>query len=202
VPKRKPVQEASFTDKEFAAWLEGTVRPVIPIALSADAPRVAGEHCRFCAADGQCPAQYDFVQTMAAQEFKTNNPKSLPLAAIGRALDALGVVEQIGKSIKAHAITLVHAGKKVPGYEKSFSAASRMWLDAEEANERLTELGLEKRERYSVELVSPAQAEKALKAKGKWPKRKRGSAADDFDNPFDGVLGYTETSPTIRKTER
>lgn len=201
VPKRKPVQEASFTDKELAAWLEDTVRPVIPIALSKDAPRVAGDHCKFCAADGQCPAQYEYVQQAASKEFKNNDPKSLSPAAIGRALDVLGTVERIGKAIKEHAIKLVHADKKVPGYEKDFTAARRIWRDEEDANDRLAELGLEKRERYSVELLSVAQAEKVLRAKGKWPKRKRGSAAEDFDDPLNGVVGYTETSPTIRKVD-
>lgn len=201
VPKRKPVQEVSFTDKELMTWVDGTVRPVVPIALAKDAPRVAGDHCQFCAADGKCKAQYEFVQQAAAKEFKNNDPKSLPPAAIARALTLFSTIERIGAAIKEHAIKQVHAGVKIPGYVKDFTNAKRIWKDEDKATEHLAGLGLDKRERYKVELISPAQAEKVLKGKKLWPKRPRGSAAEDFDDPLAGVVGYTESNPTIRKVD-
>lgn len=70
LPKRKPVQEASVTDKELLSWANDKVRPVVPIALATDAPRVAGSHCRYCVADGNCPAQYELVMRKAREEFK------------------------------------------------------------------------------------------------------------------------------------
>lgn len=69
--KRKPVQEApAITDAQLLAWANKTVRPVVPIALAGGAPRVAGAHCRYCAADGNCNAQYDLVMEAARREFK------------------------------------------------------------------------------------------------------------------------------------
>jgi hypothetical protein len=68
-PKRKPVQEACWTDPELFKWVKGTVIPVVPVALSKDAPRVAGSHCRYCAADGNCKAQYDLVLKAAQKDF-------------------------------------------------------------------------------------------------------------------------------------
>jgi len=71
LPKRKPVQEApGLTDKQLTDWAAKTVIPVVPVALSKNAPRVAGAHCRFCAADGNCTAQYDLVMRKAREEFK------------------------------------------------------------------------------------------------------------------------------------
>jgi hypothetical protein len=71
LPKRKPVQEApAITDKELASWLEKKVIPVVPVALSGKGPRVAGAHCRYCYANGNCPAQYELVMAAAKKEFK------------------------------------------------------------------------------------------------------------------------------------
>lgn len=70
-PRRKPVQEApAITDAQLTQWADKVVRPVIQIALSKNAPRVAGEHCRYCAADGNCDAQYEAVMRAAREEFK------------------------------------------------------------------------------------------------------------------------------------
>jgi hypothetical protein len=197
VPKRKPVQEASITDAELVKWLDTEVRPVVPIALAKDAPRVAGDHCRYCVADGNCAAQYEAVQQAAAKEFKVKDPKRLTPAQIGKLLDTLHTIEQIGKAVKEHAVQQAHAGVTIPGYEPDFTNARRIWVSDEEANELLSELGLEKKERFKVELLTPAQAEKKLKEKKLWPKKPRGSAGADFVDPLHGVLDYTDRNPTI-----
>lgn len=71
LPKRKPVQEApALTDAQLVAWADKIVRPVVAIALAKGAPRVAGAHCRYCMADGNCDAQYKHVMEKAREEFK------------------------------------------------------------------------------------------------------------------------------------
>jgi hypothetical protein len=127
------------------------------------------------------------------------NPGSLTPKQIAQLLDTLAVMEKIGEAVRAHAIELVHAGTVIPGYEASFTAARRMWVDEEAANTTLEDMGLAKHERYTVELLSPAQAEKLLRSKKLWPKKVRGSAGDDFTDPLRPVVGYTETKPSIRK---
>lgn len=199
LPKRKPVQEASMTDAQLVKWVDTVVRPVVPIALGKDAPRTAGSHCRYCAADGRCVAQYAMVQAAAQKEFKVKDPKRLTPAQVASLLGLLKTIEQIGAAVKAHAIEQVHAGVVIPGYEADWTNARRVWTDEEQANALLAKLGLETKERYSVNLLSPAQAEDALKAKKLWPKKPRGSAAEDFKNPFQPVLGYTDRKPTISK---
>lgn len=124
------------------------------------------------------------------------NPQSLTPKQIAHLLNTLAVLEQIGEAVKAHAIKLAHKGVVIPGYEASWTNAHRVWADDEQANTLLSKLGLEKQERYSVELLSPAQAEKALKAKKLWP---RGKAATDFASPLDKVVAYTERNPSISK---
>lgn len=127
------------------------------------------------------------------------NPKTLTPKQIAKILDTLEVLNQIGESVKARAVDLAHQGVDIPGWEADFTSPRRAWDDEEQANEALEELGLSKRERYSVELLSPAQAEKVLKSKKLWPKKPRGSAAEDFVNPFQGLLEGKKGTPTIRK---
>jgi len=130
------------------------------------------------------------------------NPQSLTPKQIAKMLETFEVLDQIKDAVKARAIELVHKGVVIPGYEADFTTPRRMWSDEEQANELLEDLGLSKRDRYSVELLSPAQAEKALRKAGKWPKKPRGSAAEDFINPLRSVLSYTETKPTISKASK
>jgi hypothetical protein len=126
-------------------------------------------------------------------------PGSLTPKQIAQLLDTLEMMDKIGEAVRAHAVELVHAGTVIPGYEASFTAARRMWRDDDAANTVLEEMGLAKKERYTVELLSPAQAEKLLRSKKLWPKKVRGSAGDDFTDPLKPVVGYTETKPSIRK---
>lgn len=127
------------------------------------------------------------------------NPKTLTPKQIAKILDTLEVLNQIGESVKARAIELAHQGVDIPGWEASFSNPRRAWADEEQANMALTKLGLDKRERYSVELLSPAQAEKKLKEKKLWPKKPRGAEAD-FTDPFQGLLADKEGTPGIKRS--
>lgn len=199
VPKRKPVQEASITDAELSKWLNEVVIPIVPVALGTGAPRNAGDHCKYCEADGNCKAQFARVQEMAAKEFKgaAADPKSLTPVEVAQLLDVLETLSSIGEAVKKHAITEVHAGREIPGYVKGWTRSTRVWADEEKANAKLEELGLEKRERYAVTLLSPAKATDALKAKGVWPKKQRG--VKEQMTPLDDVLAYTEGNPTITK---
>lgn len=196
VSGRRPVQEVTYTDAALTRWAEKVVKPVIPIALSEDAPRVAGQHCRYCVADGNCKAQYELVQQKAKEEFMAN-PKDLTPAEVAHLLEIADDIGSILAAVRERAVELVHAGVDVPGYEKDFTSQRRAWSDEEQANELMEGLGLEKKERFIVALISPAAAEKALRAKGKWPKKQRG--VEQSFTPLDSALTYTGGNPTIRK---
>lgn len=198
LPRRKPVQEAVMRDAELTGWVNRVVIPVVPVALRKNAPRVAGEHCRYCAADGNCRAQLEKVQQLAADEFKTaDDPKSLTPAEIAKLLDVLGTLTSIADAVKKRAVAAVHAGVKIPGYQQAWTASRRIWKDEEEANVLLERLGLQPKERFKVELLSPAQAEDALKGKKLWPKKQRG--VKEQMTPLDEALAFTDGNPTIEK---
>lgn len=65
-----PVREWSFGDKLLLRWMTKTVAPKAREALRADAPRKAGEWCRFCAASNDCRTLALRVFDVARLEFK------------------------------------------------------------------------------------------------------------------------------------
>lgn len=123
------------------------------------------------------------------------SPGALTPKQIGEMLQAYEGISKIMEAVKERAIALVHKGVTIPGYEADFTSPRRMWPDVKKAEKHLKKLGL--KEPFSEpELLSPAQAEKALRALGKWP---RGKAKEDFKDPLKPVLGYTDTKPTIQR---
>lgn len=195
--KRKPINEASVNDAQLSTWLAKKVIPIVPVALGDNAPRVAGDHCQYCYADGNCVAQYDAVIEGAQKEFSVSDPKSLSPAQIAKVLNALERITAIGKAVTEHAIKLAHAGVEIPGYEKDFSVPHRKWGDEEKANKVMTDYGLTPKERYSVSLITPTEAEKVLTAKGLIAKPKRGESKPK--TKLDKFITRGERKPTIAK---
>lgn len=198
VPKRRPIQEHTFSDKELVEWAEDVVKPVIPIALSDNAPRVAGDHCRYCAQEGKCPAQLKQAFEKAGKEFgkAAKDPKGVAPGELAKYLDQIGMVENAIKALKEHATRVAHAGVKIPGYVPSWTNQRRIWLDEEEVAARLGKLGLSPKEKYAVTLLSPAQVDKVLKEKGIIQLR-RGQKRPP--SPMEDYVGYTEANPSIAK---
>lgn len=195
---RKPVQEATYTDANLTRWLEQTVKPAVSVIMrdGKNAPREAGAHCRYCVDDGKCQAQFGAVQAAAAKEFANGAAPATP-AQYAAALDTIARIKPLMASIEAAAVAEVHAGKPIPGYTLAWGQTRRQWADERAAETLLINLGLGDA-RNTVSLVSPAQAEAALKAAGKWPKKVRGEKPSNF-TPLDSVIVQSAASPTIKK---
>jgi hypothetical protein len=194
---RKAVQESTYTQFDLNAWIQGTVQPQVKVIMrdGKNAPRVAGSHCRYCAADGKCQAQFGAVQAAAAKEF-VDGSAAMTGAQYAAALDTMARIEPLMASIKAEAVRTVHAGGTVPGYRVAWGPTRRQWADERAAEALLRKLGLGDA-CNTVSLVSPAQAEAALKAAKKWPVVKRGEA--QAFTPLDTVVTQSPASATIKK---
>lgn len=196
LPRRHPVQEHSITDKQLMHWVDNTVRPVIPIALGEAAPRVAGDHCRFCYASGNCEAQMGQKLEKAARDF-TEEPKDLSPKRIAELLEMVTSVEIAIKDLRDHATALVHAGKKIPGWEKDWTKPRKVWADEETVIKLAKNLGLTPRDIYTVELLSPSALDKLLIERGLRPRPKKGQPAPP--NPFADYYGFPDGQPKISK---
>lgn len=138
-----------------------------------DAPRVAGEWCRFCPAIATCEtkkAQANLVAQGAfdvvappEEEQELPAPGTLSDEQLSFVLHHSGQVMDWLRAVEAHVMGKLERGTDFPGYKLVEGRSNRRWKDEEATDKYLRGRGLKKDERFKMKLVSPAQAEKALK---------------------------------------
>ena len=133
-----------------------------------NAPLKTGDHCRWCAARGICPAQRDASFAVAKTDFSVEQgappaPELLAVEDIAKILKAIPTMESWIKAVEAQALFLLQSGKEVPGFKLVQKKANWKWKDEAAAAEELS-LYLSENELYEPKsLLSPAKVEKLLK---------------------------------------
>ena len=143
-----PARVAKFEKQLFAA---------VKTASRPEAPFAAGDHCRWCAAKPICPILSGGVMRALQTSLKALDADNL--AAAVRDAD---VLENWIKDVRALAHQLLEQGLPVPGFKLVPKRATRQWVDEDQAKDTLSDF-LTPEELMVTKLVSPAQAEKALK---------------------------------------
>ena len=144
------------TDHKRVAAFESDLLRAVKTAQKPDAPLAAGDHCRWCAAKPLCP-----VMTGALDRVAKENLDLMPVDQIAHYLDQLPMLENFIKELQQLAHGLMEEGKVIPGWKLVNKRATRQWTDEKKAEEWLNA-----REVYPFQepkLLSPAQAEKAIK---------------------------------------
>lgn len=123
-----------------------------------DKPLATGAHCRWCAALATCPAHVEQAREVTAhQELSKSLPELLILAD---KLEAwIGGVRQQAKDTLA-------AGHPVQGKKLVRSRKRRAWADDAAADKWLARHRVKVGQRRKTSVISPAQAEKLLAARG------------------------------------
>lgn len=122
-------------------------------------PRFAtGDHCRWCAAKPVCP-----LLTGAVNRAMKASLKNVDAAQLAQMLEQAPLIEEYLADVRALALLMLEEGERVPGFKLVQKRATRQWVNPTEAQEALARLGLDDTELTETKLVSPAQAEKALK---------------------------------------
>lgn len=186
----KPVREHSVTDKQLVTWLDATVKPAAQLALKEDAPRVAGEWCKFCYVSGRCKAQADKASAIASVEFRARDTKTLTPQERAKLLADMPTLKLFIEDFLAATLAELQAGRPVPGYVLGWNPARRVWTDQDKADDLLRSLGLGIEKRKPRSLLSPAQAEKELRAAKLW-------RAPKGAHMFGDLMGYTDKTPCI-----
>jgi hypothetical protein len=127
----------------------------VQLSRKPDAPLAIGDWCRWCTAKPICPqmtGQIDRVTHTALKEIDSE--------ALGRALALADKLEDFIADARALAQARLEKGMPVPGYKLVPKQSRRQWAKADKAEAWLASQGLEP---YKRELLSPAQAETALK---------------------------------------
>lgn len=134
-----------------------------------------GDHCRFAQCKAICPLHHapalDLSALGAANALAPAQTNDLDDAAYGQLiatiLDLGETLSEIVDEAAKQAHVLLEDGIDVPGYglyEKK--AGARSWIDEKKADAWLGRKGLDVNGRRVVKPISPAQAEKILKAAG------------------------------------
>jgi RecB family exonuclease len=142
------------------------------LAKKIDAPRIPGDkQCRFCKAQATCPA----LQTKTEHALMTSfdnltmteppPPEALTNDQIAFVLHNKALIENWLKSVEAHVIDRLYQGQIFKGWKLVHGRSVRQW-----ANETVAEKTLRAylgEGAYTKKLLSPAQAEKALRKEDK-----------------------------------
>ena len=140
--------------KQFEHELVAAVKT----ALKDDAPLAQGDHCRWCAAKPICPQMTGAVDRALKQQLI-----NLDVDTLGRYLHNADLLEDWIKDLRALAFGMLEKNIAVPGYKLVNKQARRKWTDESKAKDALLSLGLKESVVVETSIMSPAQAEKALK---------------------------------------
>ena len=127
----------------------------VKIASKTDAPLSIGDWCRWCAAKPICPlmtGEIDRVTRTALASISSDD--------LGRALALADRLESFIEEARKIAFGRLEKGMPVDGYKLVPKQARRQWVKPDEAAAWLTQQVVAP---YKQELLSPAQAETALK---------------------------------------
>ena len=133
------------------------LRRAVKAAQAPDAPVRAGNHCRFCPAKAICPEKTGAAERAVLVAIDTIGPEN-----IGQYMSLAQSLEDWASDVRKLTHKALEAGKPVPGWKLVNKRAQRSWVDEKAAQAALAALAPDV---SFTELVSPAQAEKALKAK-------------------------------------
>lgn len=171
--KDGPIRCWEITDEELLEFAE-IARTAIAAAEDPNAPRHAGEHCRWCPASGRCPELADYSLRTAQTEFslasaldgEVMEPRptsNLSSQQIAKLLRYTQIVQTWVTALHAEANARALAGDRIPGYKLVAGRSNRAWANPDEAKLDLILAGLTEDEVAPRSMVSPNQAEAALR---------------------------------------
>ena len=153
-----PVIRRWVTTKERIAQFERELVRAVKAAMQDDAELSQGDHCRWCAAKPICPQMTGAVDRALKQQIV-----NLDVDTLGQYLKNADLLEEWIKDLRALAFGLLEKNVQVPGYKLVSKQARRKWANEESAKQALLSLGLKESVVVETSIMSPAQAEKALK---------------------------------------
>lgn len=136
------------------------LKQAVERGLEPDPPFAMGPYCKFCPAKVGCPLYQNKARdglTLSRDEIAAQITEWLPHAD-----DLIA----LGEHIKERAHALLEQGAIIPGYKLVNKRANRSWKDEDKTLRYLAKVGLPAPERHVKKIVSPAQAEAALKKAG------------------------------------
>lgn len=201
--KKRPIDEWSITHGRLVHWLENTVRPSAELALQPDAPRSAGEWCRFCKAAGTCRTYRARARAVAAAEFdpiEEPDPDSMTADDYAEVLEEATILENWLHAVRAQAMRFLQQGESIPGYVLGHSTRRREWDDEAGVREWAKRKGLHPDDYTPRILLSPAKMIALAKQRGLIERAKRGDTSPPI-NPIDAFIRYSIPKPKVARAD-
>lgn len=154
-----PREELSTAELE--QWIQQTVIPAAQKAHKGSDELVVGDHCNWCKAEGQCPAQAKRLKEATAALCK--NVNLLTPEEIAKLMPVADDAMTLAKKLKDRAVAVAKE-KGLPGFKFVAGRGSRSWMDEAAARDIMRTAGLAEDDIHPKrhELISVAQAEKIL----------------------------------------
>jgi hypothetical protein len=206
-PRRDSAQITELSAEEVMD-LAGDLVEIAERALAPDSPAIPGEHCTFCKGAPVCPALRERALAAAATEFNVEidddrpridrfpKPADLSLEQVATILEAARLVHVWVGAVEAYAKGLAEHGTDILGWKLIAKRSTRKWVNENDASDALTFL-LEENRFAPQELLSPAQAEKALK-RAKLSKPKHWDELIEWTDPGTTLVPADDPRPAVR----
>jgi hypothetical protein len=138
-------------------------------AQNPEAPLVPGAWCRFCPAQGSCPALKQHAQIVAQVDFAAvpldtpPSPEHLSVAVVADMLTQVPILEAWIAAMYRRVTQELEAGREVPGWKLVNKRAMRKWADENEVKRWAIDSGYSMMFGLHYETMkSPAQVEKDI----------------------------------------
>ena len=154
-----PATKRWITTPARIKLFEKELKQAVKRASGPSAAIKPGEHCRWCAAKPICPAMTGSVE-------RANKVliKELDAEKIGLYLANADILEGWIKDLRALAFDMLDKNVSVPGWKLVAKRATRQWVNELDATITLSKMGVNPE---TINIISPAQAEKLLKKEKK-----------------------------------
>lgn len=153
----EPFSRWMTTPQQLIAF-EVELKTAVETAMLPDAPLKMGPYCKFCSAKSGCPLFQNLVhdaRKVPRDQMEQHLEEWLPQADL---------LIELGNFIKELAHNQMENGARVKGWKLVAKRATRKWKDDDKALRYFAKIGLPAAERHVKKIISPAQAETALKA--------------------------------------
>lgn len=133
--------------------------------MNPNAPRVAGDHCRWCNAAAICPEKKELATEVARSEFAVVEainpplPESLSIEEVSYILTQLPALEEWIGQLRSYAYDMLKTGENVPGFKLVAKRANRKWKDETTVKEWADMIGINLDDLYEKKFLSPNKTE-------------------------------------------
>lgn len=213
-----PIRREILAVPELLEWLDTILAPGIMKTEEPNAPLVAGPHCIFCRAAGECETlrrdafdramvKYHPQDVMPLEEEVLQDPSTLTPMQVSQLLEFTDRILLWARAFREHAFSLINVGIEVPDWKIVAREGRRRWTKPPEAiaAELAFRWSLPVEHLWNNKLKSPAQIEEVIRKQrrgkstkliisgikdtGLWEKPITGTTLARADDPRLAVLG-------------